>query len=252
MKVLKVNQIEKIYDGKLPYQALKNINFGVEKGEFTAIMGPSGSGKSTLLNVISTVDSPTSGKVIINDQEPHGMGDDKLASFRRTELGFIFQDFNLVNTLTVGENIMLPLTLEGISIDEMKKLTNETAEFLGIGKILNKRVFEISGGQAQRCAIARAVVHNPSLLLADEPTGNLDSKSVKDVMNLFTELNKKHQSTILMVTHDAYVASFCDRVLIIKDGMLYQELYKNNLQSVFYQEILNTMAFLGGDDRDFI
>lgn len=113
-------------------------------------------------------------------------------------------------------------------------------------------MFEISGGQAQRCAIARAVVHNPSLLLADEPTGNLDSKSVKDVMNLFTELNKKHQSTILMVTHDAYVASFCDRVLIIKDGMLYQELYKNNLQSVFYQEILNTMAFLGGDDRDFI
>jgi len=147
---------------------------------------------------------------------------------------------------------MLPLTLEGIPINEMKKLTNETAEFLGIGKILNKRVFEISGGQAQRCAIARAVVHNPSLLLADEPTGNLDSKSVKDVMNLFTELNKKHQSTILMVTHDAYVASFCDRVLIIKDGMLYQELYKNNLQSVFYQEILNTMAFLGGDDRDFI
>ncbi|MBU5308266.1 ABC transporter ATP-binding protein [Clostridioides mangenotii] len=252
MKVLKVNQIEKIYDGKLPYQALKNINFEVEKGEFTAIMGPSGSGKSTLLNVISTVDSPTSGKVIINDQEPHSMGDDKLASFRRTELGFIFQDFNLVNTLTVGENIMLPLTLEGIPINEMKKLTNETAEFLGIGKILNKRVFEISGGQAQRCAIARAVVHNPSLLLADEPTGNLDSKSVKDVMNLFTELNKKHQSTILMVTHDAYVASFCDRVLIIKDGMLYQELYKNNLQSVFYQEILNTMAFLGGDDRDFI
>lgn len=189
MAVLEIKSLEKIYDGKVPLTALKDINLTIEQGEFVAIMGPSGSGKSTLLNVISTIDSPSSGTVKINDNNPHILNDSELAKFRRNILGFVFQNFNLINTLTVEENIMLPLTLEGVSIKEMKSRTKQISEFLGIDNILYKRTYEISGGQAQRVAIARAVIQNPKLLLADEPTGNLDSKSAKDVMQLLSMLN---------------------------------------------------------------
>ena len=248
--VLSVKQLQKVYEGKVPYQALKDINFKLKKGEFVAIMGPSGSGKSTLLQVISTIDSPTGGSVLIDGKNPHQMVKEELASFRRRELGFIFQDFNLIHTLTVEENIMLPLSLEGVPANEITKRTREVARYLGIEALLPKRTFEISGGQAQRVAIARAVAHQPSLILADEPTGNLDSKATKDVMNLLKTLNKEMDSTILMVTHDAYVASMCHRVLFIKDGRIYQEIVAGDHESEFYQRILDMLTFLGGDHGD--
>lgn len=252
MPILETKHLGKVYEGKVPYTALHDINFKMEKGEFVAIMGPSGSGKSTLLNVISTIDHPTSGCVMIEGNDPHTMKDSQLAHFRRSVLGFVFQDFNLVQTLTVEENIMLPLTLEGVSSAQMKQRAKEVADLLGIDHILPKRTFEISGGQAQRVAVARAVVANPALLLADEPTGNLDSKATKDVMDIFLTLNQKHQSTILMVTHDSFVASYCKRVLIIKDGMLYQEIISGGNRQAFQQKIIDAMSLLGGEPRDII
>ncbi len=252
MSILTTKHLGKVYEGKFPYTALSDINFSIEKGEFVAIMGPSGSGKSTLLNVISTIDHPTSGSVCINGEDPHQMNDEQLAHFRRNTLGFVFQDFNLVHTLTVGENIMLPLTLEGVPVSEIKKRTRKVAALLGIEHLLSKRTFEISGGQAQRTAVARAVVTNPSLLLADEPTGNLDSKATKDVMELFRMLNETKNATILMVTHDSFVASYCKRVLIIKDGQLYQEISSGGNRMTFQQEIVDAMSLLGGEPHDII
>lgn len=252
MPILQTKHLGKVYEGKVPYTALHDINFQMEKGEFVAIMGPSGSGKSTLLNVISTIDHPTSGSVTIDGKDPHTMKDGQLAHFRRCVLGFVFQDFNLAQTLTVGENIMLPLTLEGVSPAQMKKRTRSVAELLGIGHLLPKRTFEISGGQAQRVAVARAVVANPALLLADEPTGNLDSKATKDVMELFQMLNQTQQATILMVTHDSFVASYCKRVLIIKDGTLYQEIHSGGNRQTFQQKIVDAMSLLGGEPRDIV
>lgn len=252
MSILETKHLGKVYEGKVPYTALHDINFQMEQGEFVAIMGPSGSGKSTLLNVISTIDHPTSGSVTIDGKDPHTMRDGQLAHFRRSVLGFVFQDFNLVHTLTVEENIMLPLTLEGVSPAQMKQRTKTVAELLGIGHLLNKRTFEISGGQAQRVAVARAVVTNPALLLADEPTGNLDSKATRDVMELFQMLNQTQQATILMVTHDSFVASYCRRVLIIKDGKLYQEIISGGNRQAFQQKIVDAMSLLGGEPRDII
>lgn len=252
MSILKTEHLGKVYEGKIPYTALQDINFSVDKGEFVAIMGPSGSGKSTLLNVISTIDHPSCGNVRIDGKDPHRMDDEQLAHFRRTTLGFVFQDFNLVHTLTVGENIMLPLTLEGVAVQEIKKRTKEVAKLLGIDQLLSKRTFEISGGQAQRTAVARAVVTRPSLLLADEPTGNLDSKATRDVMELFRMLNETQNATILMVTHDSFVASYCQRVLIIKDGQLYQEIISGGNRMAFQQEIVDAMSLLGGEPHDII
>ncbi|WP_029878175.1 ABC transporter ATP-binding protein [Paraclostridium bifermentans] len=252
MSILKTTKLEKIYNAKIPFVALKDININIEKGEFVAIMGPSGSGKSTFLNVVSTIDSPSSGTVLINGKNPHAMSDQELAHFRRTTLGFVFQSFNLVNTLTVEENIMLPLTLEGVSAKEMKQRVAETSKQLGIESLLNKRVYEISGGQAQRVAVARAVIQNPALLLADEPTGNLDSKSAKDVMEIFNMLNKNNDSTILMVTHDSFVASYCKKVYIIKDGSIYQRIDSSGNRVQFQQKIIDAMTLLGGTNRDLI
>lgn len=252
MTVLETKNLEKIYDGKIPLTALKNINLTIEEGDFVAIMGPSGSGKSTLLNVISTIDTPSNGTVKINGENPHSLNDSELANFRRNTLGFVFQNFNLINTLTIAENIMLPLTLENVKINEMKARTKKIAKLLGIESILNKRTYEISGGQAQRTAIARATIQNPKLLLADEPTGNLDSKAAKDVMNLFSMLNREMASTILMVTHDSYVASFCKKVFIIKDGEIYQQILNNGNALQFQQKIIDTMTLLGGDARELI
>lgn len=252
MSILKTTKLEKIYNAKIPFVALKDININIEKGEFVAIMGPSGSGKSTFLNVVSTIDAPSSGTVLINGKNPHAMSDQELAHFRRTTLGFVFQSFNLVNTLTVEENIMLPLTLEGVSAKEMKQRVATTSKQLGIESLLNKRVYEISGGQAQRVAVARAVIQNPALLLADEPTGNLDSKSAKDVMEIFDMLNKNNDSTILMVTHDSFVASYCKKVYIIKDGSIYQRIDSDGNRIKFQQKIIDAMTLLGGTNRDLI
>ncbi|MEK4605188.1 ABC transporter ATP-binding protein [Bacillus sp. FSL L8-0099] len=251
METLKVRELNKTYNGKVSYEALTNINLTINKGEFVGIMGPSGSGKTTLLNMISTIDTPTSGEVLINEKKPDRLPVDELALFRRRELGFIFQSFNLLNTLTVKENIVLPLTLENANLSEMNKRVESISIQLGIEKILHKRLYEISGGQAQRTAIARALIHSPQLVLADEPTGNLDSKAANDVMQLLVELNKEHQTTMVLVTHDPLVSSYCDRVVFIKDGMLYNEIKCEDNRLIFYKKIMDELSLLGGTENEF-
>ncbi|WP_369294518.1 ABC transporter ATP-binding protein [Bacillus sp. ES1-5] len=251
MEILHVSDLGKVYPGKISYTALSHIDLRINKGEFVGIMGPSGSGKTTLLNMVSTIDAPTSGKVLIHGENPYLLSPNQLSLFRRRELGFVFQSFNLLNTLTVKENIVLPLTLDGVSPREMEGKVEAIAKKLGITEILDKRTYEISGGQAQRTAIARATIHNPKLLLADEPTGNLDSKSACDVMELLTKLNKENSTTMMLVTHDAMAASYCDRIVFIKDGQLYNEIYCGDNRKVFYQKILEVLALLGGNAHDF-
>ncbi|MGE7891051.1 ABC transporter ATP-binding protein [Bacillus cereus] len=251
MEILKVSELSKIYTGKVSYEALSEINLSVNKGEFVGIMGPSGSGKTTLLNMVSTIDSPTSGELLIHGENPYQLSQNELALFRRRELGFVFQAFNLLATLTVKENIVLPLTLDGTNVDEMNQRVESIADKLGIQEILNKRTYEISGGQAQRTAIARALIHKPKLLLADEPTGNLDSKAANDVMELLKRLNKEENATMMLVTHDPVAASYCDRVVFIKDGKLYNEIYNGENQQMFYQKIIDVLALLGGRQHDF-
>ncbi|SEF68738.1 ABC transporter ATP-binding protein [Paenibacillus sp. UNC499MF] len=251
MEILKVSNLSKIYKGTISYEALVHIDLTIPKGEFVGIMGPSGSGKTTLLNLVSTIDTPTSGAVLINGNDPHRLTADELAVFRRRELGFVFQSFNLLHTLTVKENILLPLTLDGTDLTEMNRRVEEIADKLGISGILNKRTYEISGGQAQRTAIARALIHTPKLVLADEPTGNLDSKSARDVMELLTMLNKEEEATMMLVTHDAMAASYCNRVVFIKDGKLYNEIYCGDSREAFYQKIINVLSLLGGSGNEF-
>jgi|SRR5690625_2280820 len=248
--MLQVKNVSKVYKGKVPYRALTDINLAVEQGEFVGIMGPSGSGKTTLLNIIATIDEPTAGEVFIEGNNPHRLSKNRLAKFRRQELGFVFQDFNLLHTLTVEENIVLPLTLDRKRVKVMKDKAHQIAKTLGISDILNKRIYEISGGQAQRTAIARAMIHEPKLVLADEPTGNLDSKASKGVMELLTLMNEHHKTTMLLVTHEAQAASFCDRVIFIQDGKLYSEIHKGESRQVFFQKIIDTLSLLGGNDND--
>lgn len=220
--ILKVSNLEKIYRGKVSFKALSDINMEVKKGEFIAIMGPSGSGKSTFLNTISTIDKPTGGSVLIAGRDPYKMNDSQLSTFRRRELGFVFQDFNLIKTLTVGENIILPLTLDNIPLDKMDKRLNEISEFLGISYLLDKRTYEISGGQAQRVAIARAVINEPSILLADEPTGNLDEITAAEITQILQETAHKLNKCVIIVTHSKDVAQKADAVLELKQGILRQ------------------------------
>lgn len=250
MEVLRVNRLGKVYEGKMSHRALNDINFTIQQGEFVGVMGPSGSGKTTLLNMVSTIDAPSSGEVLIQGRNPHQLDKKGLALFRRRQLGFVFQDFNLLDTLTLGENIVLPLTLDKQPVRKMNHLLKEIAEKLGIDSILNKRTYEVSGGQRQRAAIARALIHSPSLLLADEPTGNLDSKSSQDVLEAMERLNQQQGSTMMMVTHDAQAASYCHRVLFIKDGELVNEIYRGDSRQEFYQEIVKTLAMLGGESHD--
>ncbi|MDI0303245.1 ABC transporter ATP-binding protein [Clostridioides difficile] len=248
MKILTVNNLSKVYGKKIIFNALNDINFSIEDGEFVGIMGPSGSGKTTLLNMISTIDKPTTGTMELKGKNPLLLRGEELALFRRRELGFVFQDFNLLDTLTIGENIVLPLTLDKVSVKEQDERLNEVSTILGIKDLLGKRTFEVSGGQAQRTAIARALINNPSILLADEPTGNLDSKSSKVVMELFQKINKENKVTTMMVTHDPLAASYCSRILFIKDGYIYNEIYKGSSREQFYQEIMDVLTLLGGDN----
>ncbi|WP_410768436.1 ABC transporter ATP-binding protein [Fontibacillus sp. BL9] len=247
MAVLEVRELSKIYEGTISTRALDNVSFALKQGEFVGIMGPSGSGKTTLLNVIATIDEPTSGLVKIGEHNPHELDKEEMALFRRRELGFIFQHFNLLDTLTVEENIVLPLTLDGAPVADMKKSCLELVRRLDIESVMKKYPQEISGGQMQRTAIARAMIHQPSLVLADEPTGNLDSKASKDVMEAFDMMNREERTTILMVTHDAFAASFCHRVLFIKDGRLYNEIYRGENRQTFFQKIIDMMSLLGGE-----
>jgi len=251
MEILSVRNLGKIYKGMVSYEALSNLDLSINEGEFVGIMGPSGSGKTTLLNMISTIDKPTSGEIRIDGEDPYKLSQDKLALFRRRELGFVFQSFNLLNTLTVKENIVLPLTLDGVGIEEMNSRVDVLADKLDITSILDKRTYEISGGQAQRTAIARALIHQPKLLLADEPTGNLDSKSARDVMEILEKRNREDQATMMLVTHDPVAASYCSRVIFIKDGQLYNEIYYGDNRAAFYQKIINVLSLLGGNGHEF-
>ena len=246
MPILQIRDVTKVYEGKVTHRALNQLSFDVEEGEFLAVMGPSGSGKTTLLNIISTIDEPTSGEIILDGMNPHTLNATELAYFRRRQLGFVFQDFNLLHMLTVEENIVLPLTLDQQPLEVMEERLAGIVEKLDLTSFLHKRPNEISGGQAQRTAIGRALIHNPSLILADEPTGNLDSNSSRDVLELLTKINKEKQTTIVMVTHDPIAASYCDRVLFIKDGEFFNEIYRDDRRQMFFQRILNVLSLLGG------
>ncbi|GIO31512.1 MULTISPECIES: ABC transporter ATP-binding protein [Paenibacillus] len=235
------------------YTALQNINLSIEEGEYVGIMGPSGAGKSTLLNIFSTIDTPTSGEITIDGQNIVAMNEEKLSDFRRNKLGFIFQDYNLLDTLTVKENILLPLALSKVPAAEIEKRVEEIADTFGIREILDKYPYHISGGQKQRAAASRAIVSNPSLILADEPTGALDSKSATGLLESLSKLNRHNQATILMVTHDAYAASFCKRVIFINDGRLFKELHKEGMtRQAFFGQILEVLATLGGGHHDAV
>ncbi|MBI5996634.1 ABC transporter ATP-binding protein [Clostridium perfringens] len=250
--ILSVENIEKYYGNKDNItKAIDNINFKVDKGEFVGIMGPSGSGKTTLLNCISTIDNVTTGSIVINGKDITKLKAKELEKFRRDELGFIFQDFNLLDTLTAYENIALALTIQGKKPKEIDALIKKVAKSLGIDGILNKFPYQISGGQKQRVASARAIVTNPSLILADEPTGALDSKSARRLLDSFESLNKDLEATILMVTHDAFTASYAHRILFIKDGKIFNELVRGtDSRKEFFDRIIEVITLLGGDDRD--
>ncbi|MHA6483108.1 ABC transporter ATP-binding protein [Paenibacillus sp. strain BS8-2] len=252
MSVLKAQGIGKIYSskGNVIYKALEDIDLQVEAGEFVGVMGPSGSGKTTLLNLLATIDRPTSGAIEINGVNPTKLTDNKLALFRRRELGFVFQDFNLLDTLSIKENIILPLVLEGMAPRSIEQRLTPIAEMLGISAIMDKRTYEVSGGQKQRSAIARAIIHQPSLVLADELTGNLDSKAARDVMDALKNMNEKLKATVLMVTHDPFSASYCQRIVFIKDGKLFSEIRKGGNRQAFFQQILDALSVLGGNFDD--
>ena len=250
--ILSVENIEKYYGNKDNItKAIDNINFKVDKGEFVGIMGPSGSGKTTLLNCISTIDNVTTGSIVFNGKDITKLKAKELEKFRRDELGFIFQDFNLLDTLTAYENIALALTIQGKKPKDIDALIKKVAKSLGIDGILNKFPYQISGGQKQRVASARAIVTNPSLILADEPTGALDSKSARMLLDSFESLNKDLEATILMVTHDAFTASYAHRILFIKDGKIFNELVRGtDSRKEFFDRIIEVITLLGGDDRD--
>lgn len=252
MVILRGRKIKKVFGKKSNTQeVLKNIDIEVREGEFVGIMGPSGSGKTTLLNVLASIDKVTSGIIEINNNNLQKMKEQKLSKFRREQLGFIFQDYNLLDTLTVKENIYLPLSVGKTSKSEGEDKINEITALLGIEDILNKYPNEISGGQKQRTSAARALVGNPSIVFADEPTGALDSKSATALLSNLEKINKEKKVTIMMVTHDSVAASFCSRVLFLKDGQIYSELYKGDKdRKQFFQEIMNTQGVLSGDGYD--
>ncbi len=253
-KILEVKNIEKYYGNKSNLtKAIDNISFNVNKGEFVGIMGASGSGKTTLLNCISTIDRVTAGHIIINGEDITKLKGNKLNKFRREELGFIFQDFNLLDTLTCYENIALALTIQRVKPQEIDKRIAEIAEKLEIKEILKKYPYQVSGGQKQRVASTRAIITYPKLVLADEPTGALDSKSARQLLENFELLNKKMSATILMVTHDAFTASYANRILFIKDGKIFNELIKgNDTRKQFFEKIIEVQTLLGGDLNDVI
>ena len=250
--VLKISNVEKYYGNKGNLtKAVDNISFNVKEGEFVGIMGASGSGKTTLLNCIATIDKVTAGHIIIDNVDITTLKGNSLNKFRREDLGFIFQVFNLLDTLTAYENIALALTIQKVKPDKIQKLVKEVAKSLNITRILNKYPYQMSGGEKQRVASARAIITNPKLILADEPTGALDSKSARGLLENFESLNKQLNATILMVTHDAFTASYCHRILFIKDGKIFNELVRgNDSRKEFFDKIIDVVTLLGGDLND--
>lgn len=255
MNIMEVRDVKKVYSSKQggsESKALNGVSFSVEKGEFLGIMGPSGSGKSTLLNVISTIDSPTSGTITLGGKSFLSLNEDELSMFRRKQLGFIFQDYNLLDTLTLKENIILPLSLSKVEVAYMEVKLKKISGILNIEDILGKYPYEVSGGQKQRAAAARAIITDPEIVFADEPTGALDSKSSTELLNNLSLLNKHNGATIVMVTHDAFAASYCDRIMFIKDGILDTEIEKTGSRKDFYNKILSTLSTIGGAESDII
>lgn len=255
MSLLEVKNVKKIYTtrfGSNQVEALRDVNFTVERGEYVAIMGESGSGKTTLLNILAALDKPTEGKVYLKDRDLGKLKEKEIATFRRQNLGFVFQDFNLLDTFSLKDNIFLTLVLSGKKYPEMEKRLKPIAEKLGIEKLLEKYPYEVSGGQKQRAAIARALITKPQLILADEPSGALDSKAADSLMNLFTTINQEGQ-TIVMVTHSVKAASSAKRVLFIKDGKVFHQLYRGNLTNEeMYERISDTLKILttGGEEDE--
>lgn len=252
MTMLQVNNLKKIYTtrfGNNSVQALSNVTFSVEKGEYVSIMGESGSGKTTLLNILATLDKATSGEVLLNGKDISKIKDKEVSAFRRDNLGFVFQDFNLLDTFSLKDNIFLPLVLSGKSYGEMAKRLQPIAQKLRIDSILEKYPYEVSGGQKQRCAVARALITNPQLILADEPTGALDSKSTDHLLNVFDSINEEGQ-TIIMVTHSIKTASHSKRVLFIKDGEIFHQIYRGKSTiDEMYQKISDTLTvIMNGED----
>ena len=248
--ILTLEQVKKYYGGTAGNitRAVNGISMYVDKGEFAAIMGASGSGKTTLLNCISAIDTVTSGHIFVNGQDITKISEKDLADFRRENLGFIFQDFNLLDTLTIEENISLSLIINKKSPKLIKEKVRAISDRLGITDILSKFPYEVSGGQKQRCACARALIGDPKLILADEPTGALDSKSSRMLLETLSDMNRKFQATILLVIHDPFSASFCERVLFLKDGQIFNEIFKGEKsRKVFFTEILDILTLLGGD-----
>ncbi|MEC0167143.1 ABC transporter ATP-binding protein [Paenibacillus graminis] len=250
--VLLAKQVRKSYGARgNVQQVLKGIDLRVLEGEFVGIMGPSGSGKSTLLNVLATIDTATKGTIFLEDTDIAAMNHPELCAFRRKKLGFIFQDYNLLDTLTVKENILLPISLGKRNKQAAEAEYQAIAVNLGIGEIAHKFPHEISGGQRQRTSAARALIHRPSLVFADEPTGALDSKAASSLLGTFEELNRERSITIMMVTHDPLASSYCSRVVFLKDGSLYSELYRGSkTRETFFKDILNVQAVLGGERVD--
>ena len=252
MSILEVAGLRKVYTtrfGGNKVEALRDVNFTVEDGEYVAVMGESGSGKTTLLNILAALDKPTAGRVVLDGQELGSVPESRIAAFRRDNLGFVFQEFNLLDTFTLEDNIFLPLVLAGVSVQEMRSRLGPVAEQLGIGELLKKYPYEVSGGQKQRAAVARAIITNPKLVLADEPTGALDSRATDELLRLFGNINEDGR-TIVMVTHSVKAASHASRVLFIRDGEVFHQLYRGEQRrEQFYQKISDTLTMLatGGD-----
>ena len=255
MAILEVNNLKKVYTTRLggnQVEALKNLSFSVEEGEYVAIMGESGSGKTTLLNILAALDKPTGGQVILNGKNIVDIREKEISAFRRENLGFVFQDFNLLDNFSLKDNIVLPLVLSGVDYKEMERRITPIAAQLGILDILGKYPYEVSGGQKQRAAVARALIIKPELVLADEPTGARDSKATEDLLTLFNKINERGQ-TILMVTHSTKAASHARRVLFIKDGEVFHQIYRGNLTSEeLYAKISDTLTMLttGGEKHE--
>lgn len=253
MRTLQANRITKVYGGKKnvnSFTALNNISLSVEAGEFVGIMGPSGSGKTTMLNVLSGVDRPTSGTIIIDGQPLDTLTKDDLGVFRRQRIGFVFQDFHLLDSLTLKENIMLSMILDKQSEAEIEGRVRRLLQMFELSDLADSYPYQVSGGQQQRAAVSRALINNPKIIFADEPTGNLDSKSAKKVMDSFVKINEEQNGTLLMVTHDPTAASYCKRIIFIKDGTIYTELVRKSDRKPFFESILDVLAVLGGERYD--
>ncbi len=252
MQILRVESISKTYGTKKSskeYIALKNISFEVSAGEFIGVMGSSGSGKTTLLNILGSIDKPTTGRFLMDGKEIGRLNKNQLAAHRMKNIGFIFQDYNLLETMTLKENIILPLTLRGVKVKDIEEKLFGLVNDLGITEVLDKYPYEVSGGEQQRAAACRALITEPKLILADEPTGNLDSKSGKDLLELLTYINDAYKATILMVTHDVFAASYCQKILFIRDGEIYHELYAGDDKKQFFDAIIDVMSVLGGEGK---